>query len=107
MLHFDLQFTNGDQILFSISDGTSKDILGSGVSVYTKIKSSVDMLDLDMDGDIDLVMYGDQFFGRFKDDHFSPLLDEEHQKMNGKRNAKSNILSYLKKNNSKATAPNP
>lgn len=94
-------FSHGKNVLFSIFDGTGNDILGAGISVYPYAKSSLDMRDLDMDGDIDFVMYGDQCFGRFKDNRFGLLLEHDIISMNNKRN----VLEYLKATDSEQAVP--
>jgi hypothetical protein len=84
-------FTEGKDDLFTIYDGTGEDIVGSGVNVHPRIKSKVDFLDLDMDGDIDFVIYGNRFFGRYKDNKFAPVSETV---------AERDLLSYLSKHNS-------
>jgi hypothetical protein len=94
-------FSDRNKTFCIISDGTGRDIIGSGITVYPNIKSSLDVLDLDLDGDIDFVMYGDQYFGRFKDNRFAPLLEADISSINKKKS----VINYLNKNSSEQAAP--
>ena len=93
-------FLSRGDTLFTISDGTGKDILGSGVSVHPKAKKSLYLQDLDMDGDIDFVSYDDLRFGRYTDSRFAPLPD----KIILNNQSDPSVLEYLNSNTSEQVA---
>ena len=71
------RFMDGYTDLFSLSDGTGKDILGRTTTAYSGIDSELSFFDLNMDGKIDMIMYGDLLYGRFKDNKFAPVAADQ------------------------------